>query len=36
MVTQTSYLLSRAKVKVASRELVSTVECEGTRLTDVG
>ena len=36
MVTETSCSLSRAKVRVASRELVSNVECEGTRLTDVG
>ena len=34
--TETSCSLSRAKVRVASRELVSNVECEGTRLTDAG
>ena len=34
MVTETSCSLSRAKVRVASREPVSNVECEGTRLTD--
>ena len=36
MVTETSCSLSRAKVRVASREPVSNVECEGTRLTDAG
>ena len=36
MVTETSCSLSRAKVRVASRELVSNVECVGTRLTDAG
>ena len=36
IVTETSCLLSRAKAKVASRELVSNVEREDTRLTDAG
>ena len=36
IVTETRCSLSRAKVRVASREPVSNVECEGTRLTDAG
>ena len=33
---QASCSLSRAKERVNSREPVSNVECEGTRLTDAG
>ena len=36
MVTETSCSLSRAKVRVASRDPVSNVECESTRMTDAG
>ena len=36
IVTKMNCVLSRAKVKVVSRELASNVVCEGTRLTDAG
>ena len=36
IVTEMSCSLSRAKVRVASREPISNVECEDTRLTDAG
>ena len=34
--TEMNCVLPRTKVKVVSRELVSNVECEDTRLTDAG
>ena len=36
IVTEMNCVLSRAKVKVVSREPASNVECEDTRLTDTG
>ena len=36
IMTETNCVQSRARVKVASRELVSSVECEDTRRTDAG
>ena len=36
IVTEMNCVLSRAKVKVVSREPASNVECEDTRLTDAG